>query len=473
MVNIGVPEHSIDDWRYKEAAAPLKILDKIGLLKNENVLRDLRIKFGAKARNSIPALLPLNEDFGFILGLFLADGSMRYDDKDGKPKGIYYAFGSSSKDKKIIKSLINALLRLGIASNAISVTRVRGYYQVHVNSKIFSILLYEILEGKVKDKDRYVPLNIALRAPENFRRGLIKGFWVGDGSAFIDSSGHLRLVASVTNRKLAESLVVVMRSLGIIASIREVDNSRGFTSNSSIKRNIYFITVMGGLSKIKFAEILGLEKYLKDKRTYSKVKSNGIFTLHKVVEVKFIEKDSLLYDLEVPEGHVYAISGGLVITHNTTIHAEHIDAAVKRLTSPPMNIPQSYIPLINFAAAIKRVRLYNPDGTYRIARRVTEIWEVREYGDYQLIARWDPADRRHYVYFEDSIVLKSIADQLGRDFEWVLDEASRRALVLKWMAVKGVTRVDDVYRKISEYYARPNEVYEKAVRELSAEESFR
>ncbi len=156
----------------------------------------------------------------------------------------------------------------------------------------------------------------------------------------------------------------------------------------------------------------------------------------------------------------------------TTIHAEHIDAAVKRLTSPPMDIPPGYIPLINFALAIKRVRIPTGAGTTRIVRRVTDVWEIRDYEDYISVSRWDPATREHVVTLEESILLPRIADLTGQDVGDVIDDVYRREIVLRWMAVKGITHYEEVASKIMEFYRRPEKLVREASRELERLESY-
>lgn len=200
----------------------------------------------------------------------------------------------------------------------------------------------------------------------------------------------------------------------------------------------------------------------------------GEITLFDLVKVSLRYRPDVIIVGEVRGEEAYVLFQAIATGHGglTTLHAEHIEAAVKRLTSPPMNIPESYIPLMNFAAVIKRVRLYNPDGTYKIARRVTEVWEVRDYGDYPLIARWNPATRKHEVNLSQSIVLRSIAEEVGTDYGWVADEIERRATVLRWLAVEGITDYRRVARYINEYYASPLKLYEKAREGLKSAESF-
>jgi len=156
----------------------------------------------------------------------------------------------------------------------------------------------------------------------------------------------------------------------------------------------------------------------------------------------------------------------------TTIHAESIDAAVKRLTSPPMDIPPGYIPLVNFAMVIKRVRLPTGAGTHRIVRRVTDVWEIRDYEDYVKIARWDPATREHEVNLDESILIPRIAEMTGVDVSDVIEDINRREVVLKWMALRGMTKYEEVASRIMEYYRRPDKLYNQAAREVERLERY-
>lgn len=202
----------------------------------------------------------------------------------------------------------------------------------------------------------------------------------------------------------------------------------------------------------------------------------------RIIEVKAVVKDEtrdrFVYDVSVLGSERFFGGNIPVLLHNTghggitTIHAEHIDAAVKRLTSPPMDIPPGYIPLVNFAMAIKRVRLPTGAGTHRIVRRVTEVWEIRDYEDYPLVARWDPASREHYLNLEESILIPRIAEMTGQEVSEVIEDIKMRETVLRWMAVKGVTKYEEVSAKIMEYYRRPEKVYRETYRELERLERY-
>ncbi len=197
-------------------------------------------------------------------------------------------------------------------------------------------------------------------------------------------------------------------------------------------------------------------------------------TLYDLVRVSLRYRPDVLIVGEVRGEEAKVLFQAIATGHGglTTIHAEHIDAAVKRLTSPPMDIPPGYIPLVNFALAVKRVRITTAGGTPRTVRRVTDVWEIRDYEDYVLVARWDPATREHHVNLEDSILIPRIAEMTGVDVGDVIEDIYKREAVLRWMSLKNIITYEEVASKIMEFYRRPEKLYQQAVRELERLESF-
>ncbi len=197
----------------------------------------------------------------------------------------------------------------------------------------------------------------------------------------------------------------------------------------------------------------------------------GEITLYDLVRVSLRYRPDVIIVGEVRGEEAKVLFQAIATGHGgiTTIHAENIDAAVKRLTSPPMDIPPGYIPLVNFAISIKRVRL--PD-TQRPVRRVTEVWEIRDYDDYNVVARWNAASREHYVYLEDSILLPRIAEMTGKSFDDVMEDVTNREKVLRWMAYRRITAYNQVASIINEYYRRPMSLLSKVERELPRFESY-
>lgn len=151
----------------------------------------------------------------------------------------------------------------------------------------------------------------------------------------------------------------------------------------------------------------------------------------------------------------------------STIHAETLDYAVKRLTSPPMNIPPAYMKLMNVFLHIRRVITRVEKGRVTVKRRITVVQEVEDYEKYITISEWDPREDKHRVDFSRSIHVEDVAMKKGLDVEDVIEEIKRRATVLEWMKMKGITDAWDVSKIIFDYYYEPTKIYEIAVKEIS------
>jgi flagellar protein FlaI len=151
-----------------------------------------------------------------------------------------------------------------------------------------------------------------------------------------------------------------------------------------------------------------------------------------------------------------------------TIHAESIDYAVKRLTSPPMNVSEVYIPLMNVSVLVERVYLPRRVGGLKFGRRAREVSEVLGYGEYETIFKWDPINDSFTSNIEKSYLLSKIAQKIGKSLEDLLDELIRRKTVLRWMVSKEIFDMAEVAKIITNYYINPSEVYEKAAAEIGA-----
>ncbi len=183
----------------------------------------------------------------------------------------------------------------------------------------------------------------------------------------------------------------------------------------------------------------------------------GEVSLYQLVRVSLRYRPDVIVVGEVRGDEAYVLFQSIATGHSgiTTLHAESIDAAVKRLTSPPMNIPPSYIPLINIALLIRRITLADEKGRLRPARKITNVWEVRDFGEYEEIAKWDPAKNRFTVRLDNSLVLSRISDLTGKTREELLEELVRRKMILEWLVATRKTTYKDVATWIQKYYLDP------------------
>ena len=136
----------------------------------------------------------------------------------------------------------------------------------------------------------------------------------------------------------------------------------------------------------------------------------------------------------------------------TTLHAESIDHAIKRLTSPPMNIAETYVPLINVMILQERVQLPRPKMGLSFGRRMRNVVEIIDYGKYKQIASWNPVNDSFMSNLKQSEMLNKIAQRYGVSKDIVLEELSRRALLFRDLRIRGIRSNNEVKKEITKYY---------------------
>jgi flagellar protein FlaI len=151
-----------------------------------------------------------------------------------------------------------------------------------------------------------------------------------------------------------------------------------------------------------------------------------------------------------------------------TIHGESFDSAVKRLTSPPMNVAESYIPLMNVAVMLERVMLPKSVAGVPFGRRITTVWEVEDFNKYVPVFEWSPTEDLYYNYTKRSVMLHRFAYRTGRSFGDMLEEIQKRKALLKWMQGNNIRNVKEVFKYITEYYVDAKSLFRRLGIEVEA-----
>lgn len=188
----------------------------------------------------------------------------------------------------------------------------------------------------------------------------------------------------------------------------------------------------------------------------------GEVTLFDLVKTSMRHRPDVLIVGEIRGNESYVLFQAMATGHGglSTMHAEDIDSAVKRLTQKPMNIAPAYIPLMNIVLSIQRVHL-KVDGETKAFRRVMEVNEVANYEDYRRIFKWQPTNDDYISSFADGVLLPYISERSGLGTKDLEKEIEQRKNVLHWMRGQNIRSYKDVAAIIAEYYARPEEFYGK------------
>ncbi len=193
---------------------------------------------------------------------------------------------------------------------------------------------------------------------------------------------------------------------------------------------------------------------------------SGEVSLFDLVKASMRHRPDYLVVGEIRGTEAYALFQALATGHGgmCTMHAESVSSAVKRLTSKPMDIAPTYIPLMNIISMIQRVHLPEA-GELKAYRRITTVEEISDYEDYKTAFSWMPAKDEFDSSFSSGTMLPKISKSLGVSQKELKEEIQRRTFVLSWMRKSNIRSYRDVAAIITEYYSRPIEFYEKKVEE--------
>ena len=149
------------------------------------------------------------------------------------------------------------------------------------------------------------------------------------------------------------------------------------------------------------------------------------------------------------------------------MHGDSLDHAVKRLTSPPMNVAEVYVPLMNVGLYLARVDLPKKVEGIAFGRRVRDVWEIVDYGKYHQLSNWVPAQDVMESDFKNSFLLDKIAENRGLSKEILLHEISNRERILNEMARANIRDQKEVAQAIMRYYEErriPTHKYQRLVK---------
>ena len=482
---------------------PQTIKEKVGLKHNpvpiseyvrlEGDLEDRRFVSLTKGRNGkcIPAVITFDEDLAFVLGLYLADGCVKY----GKGKRVVFCLGKGEKEM-FLNRLVDVIERK--FNDRPYIEDRKTYVVVEYNNSILAEF-FEKVCGRAGN-EKHVPSKI-WEAPYETILAFLEGL---KADARRRSKRGNQTIIVQKNLTLLQELAWLFRMVGFDARISRESNGywnltlvsrRGRRSALgagvpiAALRKLYSMLKPASMpyeytyvllnnkrrqrfcNRSKAKEILNWiwenRRVEADKdagRLYTRILNfiDGDVTLLPVKSVVKEAYNGYVYDLSVPTSEAFFGGNNPVLLHNTghgglsTLHAENIEYAIRRLVSPPMNVSETYIPLINAVILVERVTLPQPRMGMSIGRRARMVWEVEDFEKYVNIFSWVPQDDIFLSRARDSFVLMRIAERLGKSRRWIVNELERRKIVIRWMADKGIHNVKDVARIVYQYYSNPD-----------------
>jgi len=191
---------------------------------------------------------------------------------------------------------------------------------------------------------------------------------------------------------------------------------------------------------------------------------SGEVTLFDLVKTSMRHRPDILIVGEIRGTEAYVLFQALATGHGgmCTMHAEDINSAVQRLTSKPMDIAPTYMPLMNIMASVRRVHLPEA-GELKAYRRIVSVDEIADCEDYRNVFKWNATKDVHGSLTKRGKMLSVISEKRGYTELELLEELERRRNVLSWMRERNIRSYNDVAAIITEYYSRPEKFDPKEV----------
>ena len=162
---------------------------------------------------------------------------------------------------------------------------------------------------------------------------------------------------------------------------------------------------------------------------------------------------------EIRGSEAYVMFQAMATGHGglCTMHADSLESASKRLQQKPMDIPASYMALMNCAIVIRRVK--GQDG--KSTRRAISVQELKTSDSYHNAFKWDPKADYFIPQLQDSEMIGRISSQTGQSVDEILEEYEKRKIVLQWLVQRGIRAYDKVAEVVGKYYRDPETLLKK------------
>ncbi len=284
---------------------PLKsILDKYNYTSNR--------LFTVRSRSTtIPLKIKVDKDFARLIGYYLAEGWISEDRKrnGSNRKRIGISFGAH--EEEYINDVKNILNKLDI--NYIEKID-NGFHSIIISSKLLAYIFEEVLKCGNNCYNKQIPPQI-FNSPQDIKWEFLKGILRGDGGLVrLNNNKNLNIEYGTVSKKLANSLMILLQSFGIITSLK-----RCYNNKSTV---LTYIIRINGLNQVKkIGELFG-EKWNNYKEIVDNYKRNikptgyRRYNNYATLRVKSIERE--YYD-----GEVYSVETDnnlLISSYGILIH---------------------------------------------------------------------------------------------------------------------------------------------------------
>ncbi len=183
----------------------------------------------------------------------------------------------------------------------------------------------------------------------------------------------------------------------------------------------------------------------------------GGVSLYDLLKESFRQNPDYVIVGETRGKEAYVMFQGMSSGHPSmsTFHAGSVDAVIKRLTTPPIELSPTLIESLNVITVMIHAREKG-----KSARRIREVVEIESVvpktGEVKtnVIFQWDPITDT-FEWINPSIIVERLVKAKGGTVEEAYAEIERRRQILEWMYKNEITDYKEVTKIINRYYKEP------------------
>jgi archaeal flagellar protein FlaI len=177
----------------------------------------------------------------------------------------------------------------------------------------------------------------------------------------------------------------------------------------------------------------------------------GEVTLYDLIKSAVRHRPALILVGEIRGEEAYVLFQALATGHGglCTMHADDVETVIKRLTQPPMNIPQNILSLMNCVIVVKQVKSGGFNKKKVSGRKFVTITEIDSNGSPHEVFSWNMASDVFKQNLENSYLFGKISKNLDVPLSVVQQEFSRRRQILLSMVDKNLRDFKSVHKALN------------------------
>ncbi|MDP2673274.1 MAG: type II/IV secretion system ATPase subunit, partial [Nanoarchaeota archaeon] len=188
----------------------------------------------------------------------------------------------------------------------------------------------------------------------------------------------------------------------------------------------------------------------------------GEIDLFTLLKASFRQRPDYIIVGEVRGKEAFVLFQGMASGHPSisTIHAESVDTVIKRLETPPIELPPTLMNVLDCVCIMGQATV-NKQETRKV-KEIVEIVNVEESGAALTNTPfiWNPKDNEFY-FKKTSKIFEKIALRYGKNIEEIEKEFRQRVQILYILIQQKKYGFHEVQEIINEYYKNPRGILKR------------